>query len=128
MLAALVAAVVTSVFATYLVRRVDDRRIMDAALVLAVELTDAAGTDESIADVVIHADREMGHTGISFAVFDGQTLERLAGLPYERAILWTFKENDRAIGFYEHHGWTADGNEKRHARADAIAVRYRRPL
>jgi two-component system OmpR family sensor kinase len=80
-LAALVAAVVTSVFATYLVRRVDDRRVMDAALVLSVELTDAAETDESIPDVVAHADREMGHTGISFAVFDATSMERLAGNP-----------------------------------------------
>jgi two-component system, OmpR family, sensor kinase len=80
-LAALVAAVVTSVFATYLVRRVDERRIMDAALVLAVELTDAAETKDSIADVITRADREMSHTGISFAVFDAQTLERLGGDP-----------------------------------------------
>jgi hypothetical protein len=80
-LAALVAAMVTSVFATYLVRRVDDRRVMDAALVLSVELTDAAETDESIVDVVAHADREMGHTGISFAVFDGKSHQRLAGDP-----------------------------------------------
>jgi two-component system OmpR family sensor kinase len=78
-LAALVAAIVTSVFATYLVRRVDDRRIMDAALVLAVELTDAGERHSSIADVVARADREMSHTGISFAVFDGKSAERLAG-------------------------------------------------
>lgn len=81
MLAALVAAVVTSVFATYLVRRVDDRRIMDAALVLAVELTDADEAKDSIGDVVARADREMSHTGISFAVFDSQTSERLGGDP-----------------------------------------------
>ena len=81
MLAALVAAVVTSVFATYLVRRVDDRRIMDAAVVLSVELTDAADTRDGITDVVARADREMSHTGISFAVFDGQTRQRLAGDP-----------------------------------------------
>jgi two-component system OmpR family sensor kinase len=80
-LAALVAAVVTSVFATYLVRRGDEQRIMDAALVLAVELADAAGTNDSIADVIVRADREMSHTGISFAVFDAQTLERLGGDP-----------------------------------------------
>jgi two-component system OmpR family sensor kinase len=80
-LAALVAAVVTSVFATYLVRRVDERRIMDAALVLSVELTDAAETDESIVDVVAHADREMAHTGISFAVFDAKSEARLGGDP-----------------------------------------------
>ncbi|HWO09077.1 MAG TPA: hypothetical protein VNN80_06345, partial [Polyangiaceae bacterium] len=66
-LAALVAAVVTSVFATYLVRRVDDRRITDAALVLAVELNEAAGSNGAIADVVARADREMRHTGIAFA-------------------------------------------------------------
>lgn len=81
MLAALVAAVVTSVFATYLVRRVDDRRIMDAALVLAVELTDADEAKDSIGDVVARADREMSHTGISFAVFDSQTRARLGGDP-----------------------------------------------
>jgi signal transduction histidine kinase len=80
-LAAVVAAIVTSVFATYLVRRVDDRRIMDAALVLAVELTDAGDSHSSIADVVTRADREMSHTGISFAVFDAKTAERLAGDP-----------------------------------------------
>ncbi len=81
-LAALVDAVVTSVFATYLVRRVDDRRIMDAALVLAVELTDAAADSPSaISDVIVRADREMSHTGISFAVFDGKSMERLAGEP-----------------------------------------------
>lgn len=69
-------------FATYLVRRVDDRRIMDAALVLAVELTDAAaGSPGAISDVVARADREMSHTGISFAVFDGQNHVRLSGNP-----------------------------------------------
>lgn len=80
-LAALVAAVVTSVFATYLVRRVDERRIMDAALVLAVELTDAAAVHGSIDAVVARAEREMHHTGISFAVFDQRTQGRLVGNP-----------------------------------------------
>jgi two-component system, OmpR family, sensor kinase len=61
---------------------VDDRRIMDAALVLAVELTDAAaGSPGAIGDVVARADREMSHTGISFGVFDGKTHERLSGDP-----------------------------------------------
>ena len=85
MLAALVAAVVTSVFATYLVRRVDDRRIMDAALVLAVELDEASGNQRAIADVVARADREMRHTGIAFAVFERQTLTKVAGDP---SVLW----------------------------------------
>ena len=80
-LAALVAAVVTSVFATYLVRRVDDRRIMDAALVLAVELDDAAANQGPIADVVARADREMRHTGIAFAVYERTSLSKVAGDP-----------------------------------------------
>jgi len=84
-LAALVAAVVTSVFATYLVRRVDDRRITDAALVLAVELNEAAGSNGAIADVVARADREMRHTGIAFAVFDRDSTERVAGDP---SVAW----------------------------------------
>ncbi len=53
---------------------------MDAALVLAVELTDAAaGSPAAISDVIARADREMSHTGISFGVFDGTTHERLSG-------------------------------------------------
>jgi ribosomal protein S18 acetylase RimI-like enzyme len=55
-------------------------------------------------------------------------LERLAGLPYTEAVLWTFKENERAIAFYERHGWVADGSEKIHARTGVPAARYRRPV
>jgi GNAT superfamily N-acetyltransferase len=55
-------------------------------------------------------------------------LERLAGLPYEEAILWTFRENERAIAFYERHGWRPDGAEKIHPRTGEPAVRFRRPV
>jgi GNAT superfamily N-acetyltransferase len=55
-------------------------------------------------------------------------LERLAGLPYAEAVLWTFKENDRAIAFYERFGWRLDGSEKLHARTGEPAVRFRRPV
>ena len=55
-------------------------------------------------------------------------LERLAGLPYEEAVLWTFKKNDRAIAFYECYGWRPDGAEKIHARTGEPAVRFRRPV
>jgi ribosomal protein S18 acetylase RimI-like enzyme len=55
-------------------------------------------------------------------------LERLAGLPYEEAVLWTFKENERAIAFYERYGWRPDGAEKIHPRTGEPAVRYRRPV
>jgi GNAT superfamily N-acetyltransferase len=54
-------------------------------------------------------------------------LGRIADLGYSQVTLWTFKENERATGFYEHHGWTLDGAEKVHPRAQAVAVRYRRP-
>ena len=52
-------------------------------------------------------------------------LARLSRLGYAEAILWTFKENERAIGFYERHGWRPDGAEKMHERSGAAAVRYR---
>jgi GNAT superfamily N-acetyltransferase len=55
-------------------------------------------------------------------------LERLAGMPYEEAILWTFAENERAVTFYERHGWRADGAEKVHERSGEPAIRMRRPL
>jgi GNAT superfamily N-acetyltransferase len=55
-------------------------------------------------------------------------LERLAGLPYEEAVLWTFRENERAIAFYERHGWRPDGAEKIHPRTGEPAVRFRRPV
>ena len=55
-------------------------------------------------------------------------LERLAGLPYSEAALWTFQENARAIAFYERYGWRADGAEKIHPRSEEPAIRLRRPL
>lgn len=58
----------------------------------------------------------------------GAALERLAGLPYETVVLWTFRENERAIAFYEHWGWRPDGAEKVHPRTGVPAVRLRRPV
>jgi GNAT superfamily N-acetyltransferase len=55
-------------------------------------------------------------------------LGRLAGLPYKEAVLWTFKENKRAITFYERHGWSPDGAAKVHPRTGEPASRMRRPL
>jgi ribosomal protein S18 acetylase RimI-like enzyme len=55
-------------------------------------------------------------------------LERLSGLPYTEAVLWTFKENARAIAFYEGQGWRTDGTEKIHPRTGEPAARYRRPV
>jgi GNAT superfamily N-acetyltransferase len=55
-------------------------------------------------------------------------MERLSGLPYAEAVLWTFKENARAIAFYEGQGWSPDGSEKIHPRTGEPAARYRRPV
>jgi ribosomal protein S18 acetylase RimI-like enzyme len=55
-------------------------------------------------------------------------LERLAALPYTVAVLWTFKENRRAIAFYERYGWRPDGAEKIHPRTGEPAARFRRPV
>lgn len=55
-------------------------------------------------------------------------MERLSGLPYAEVVLWTFKENARAIAFYEGQGWRPDGSEKIHPRTGEPAVRYRRPV
>ena len=54
-------------------------------------------------------------------------MDRLSKLPYDEVFLWTFKENEPAIAFYERHGWRADGNEKVHPRSQAVAVRFRHP-
>jgi hypothetical protein len=54
-----------------------------------------------------------------------RALQRVAELPYTELVLWTFKGNERAISFYEHRGWRADGSERMHPRARAVSVRYR---
>jgi ribosomal protein S18 acetylase RimI-like enzyme len=56
------------------------------------------------------------------------TLERLASLPYDEVVLWTFTENGPAIALYERYGWRRDGAEKIHARSGEPAVRFRRPV
>lgn len=77
--------------------------------------------------VAMYVDPEHWREGVGNALMD-TAFERLAGLPYEEAVLWTFKENARAIAFYERHGWRADGSEKIHARTGEPATRYRRPV
>jgi GNAT superfamily N-acetyltransferase len=77
--------------------------------------------------VAIYVDPEQWRQGAGEALV-GAAMERLAGLPYTEVALWTFKENDRAIAFYERDGWRPDGAEKIHARTGAPAVRYTRPV
>jgi len=78
-LAALVATAVTSLATTYLVRRSDDRRLLDAAGVLASELDEFP--NPSVSAIVADEYRETSHTGLQFAVFAGGSGQRLAGDP-----------------------------------------------
>jgi GNAT superfamily N-acetyltransferase len=93
----------------------------------------AAPTQESdlgpaVAELVaMYVDPEHWRHGVGNALMEA-ALQRLTGLHYEEAVLWTFKENDRAIAFYERNGWRTDGAEKIHPRTGEPAARYRRPL
>jgi ribosomal protein S18 acetylase RimI-like enzyme len=77
--------------------------------------------------VAMYVDPGQWRHGVGNALMQA-SLERLTGLPYTEAVLWTFKENDRAIAFYERNGWRLDGNEKIHSRTGEPAVRLRRPV
>jgi ribosomal protein S18 acetylase RimI-like enzyme len=77
--------------------------------------------------VAIYVDPEHWREGAGQALMDA-AMERLRGLPYTGVVLWTFKENERAIAFYERNGWRPDGAEKIHERTGAPAVRYTRPV
>jgi GNAT superfamily N-acetyltransferase len=77
--------------------------------------------------VAMYVDPDHWRDGAGSALMEA-ALQRLAGLPYTDAVLWAFKENRRAIAFYERHGWRVDGSEKVHARTEEPAVRLRRPV
>ena len=77
--------------------------------------------------VAMYVDPDHWRQGAGNALMEA-SVQRLTGLPYEEAVLWTFKENDRAIAFYERTGWRADGAEKIHPRTGEPAVRLRRPV
>ncbi len=46
--------------------------------------------------------------------------ELLAADGHASALLWVAADNDRSIGFYEHHGWARDGETQREEVAGAI--------
>jgi GNAT superfamily N-acetyltransferase len=77
--------------------------------------------------VAMYVDPAHWREGVGNALMKA-ALDRLASLPYTEAVLWTFEENKRAVGFYERHGWKADGAEKIHQRSGEPAIRMRRPL
>jgi GNAT superfamily N-acetyltransferase len=57
-------------------------------------------------------------------------IECLQTAGYPQAVLWVLADNPRARGFYERHGWSADGGRKMFEVGDERypEVRYRRSL
>jgi GNAT superfamily N-acetyltransferase len=87
-----------------------------------------AGLGSDVAELVaMYVDPGRWSEGVGGALM-GAALKRLEGLPYTEAVLWTFKENERAIAFYERHGWRRDGGERIHPRSGEPAIRMRRAL
>jgi GNAT superfamily N-acetyltransferase len=81
-----------------------------------------------VAEVVaMYVDPPRWRRGVGAALMKA-AIERLERLPYSEAVLWTFRENARAIAFYERFGWRADGAEKIHARSGEPAIRMRRSV
>jgi GNAT superfamily N-acetyltransferase len=77
--------------------------------------------------VAMYVDPGHWREGVGTALMNA-AIDRLAKLPYREAILWTFDQNERAVAFYERHGWRKDGGEKIHQRSGEPAIRMRRPL
>lgn len=68
--------------------------------------------------------------GVGSRLLD-EGLARLAAHGFTAARLWVLATNVRARGFYERHGWVADGATKDQEMAGGFVaheVRYRRPL
>jgi GNAT superfamily N-acetyltransferase len=66
--------------------------------------------------------------GVGTAMME-RALADLAEMGFSEATVWSFADNARANGFYEHHGFGRDGSERREdAWAEILEVRYRRAL
>jgi GNAT superfamily N-acetyltransferase len=77
--------------------------------------------------VAMYVDPGRWSEGVGRALIEA-ALGRLEDMPYSEAVLWTFKENERAIAFYERHGWRRDGAEEIHPRSGEPTVRMRRAI
>jgi GNAT superfamily N-acetyltransferase len=77
----------------------------------------------------IYVDPGQWGTGVGHALHEA-ALQRLRDAGTTTASLWVLQGNRRAMGFYERHGWTADGETKTDWRGDVRLdeVRYRRSL
>jgi GNAT superfamily N-acetyltransferase len=100
--------------------------IVGFASVGASRDADAAGAGELNA-IYLHPDRWSRGDG---HLLHEAAVARLCDLGYDAASLWVLDGNERAIGFYERHGWQPDGTTKLDQRGD-VALRerrFRRPL
>ena len=70
----------------------------------------------------MYVDPDYWRQGMGNALM-GAAVERLSGLPYTEAVLWTFKENSPSDRLLERNGWRPDGAEKIHPRTGEPAVR-----
>jgi len=68
--AALLAACATSLLASYLVQRAEDRRLKEAAVTFAGELDHGPIDAETITKVYLDESKELEHAGVLFAVYD----------------------------------------------------------
>jgi GNAT superfamily N-acetyltransferase len=124
---------------------VDDRAdywatVTDGAGGVAVAIADGTlagftaigpNRDQDLSDEVgelyaIYLDPARWSTGVGHALHEAAIAD-LAGRGYRTACLWVLDGNARAIGFYERHGWVADGATKTDDRG-AYALHERRFL
>jgi GNAT superfamily N-acetyltransferase len=90
-----------------------------------------AGPDETPLGEVYgcYVDPSHWREGVGSALMTA-ALKHLARAGDPEAALWVLEENPRARGFYERHGWFADGARKRFGVGGGHypEIRYRRPL
>lgn len=92
----------------------------------------APGREESdgskVAELVaVYVEPELWGRGAGGALLRS-ALDEVAALGYGRLLLWTFAGNDRAIRFYERHGFAADGAERRLVGTGTPTLRMSRSL
>ena len=90
---------------------------------------DADATTDTLELFAIYAHPDYWGQGIGRALLTWFE-ERARHAGARHATLWVLRDNDRAIRFYEAHGWQADGCEKtvEIGGRRVVEVRYRRQL
>jgi GNAT superfamily N-acetyltransferase len=62
-----------------------------------------------IAGLYVHPDHWSKRVGHALII---RAEQELLATGWSEAYLWVLRGNDRAVRFYERHGWRADGEEK----------------